>query len=82
MIAHLGLARKEMVVVDDSAEEIRLAEIGGSLAVLAVAGGFPEEMMTGWRIEAAVDPAGACGVTEGFAPWHRGVSGELDHPVK
>lgn len=82
VIAHLGLARKVMAVVDGSAEEIRLAKTGGSLAVLAAAGGFPQERMTDWKIEVAVDPAEVSGATEGFAPWHRGVSGEQAHPVK
>lgn len=69
------------MAVDDSAGETRPAETEGSLEVLAVAGDFPQGMMISWRIVAVVDPE-VYGVTEGFAPWHQGVSGELGHLVK
>ena len=70
------------MVVDDSAEEIRLAKIGSSLAVVAVAGDFPPGKMTSRSIAAAADLVEVFGASEGFAPWHRVVFGGLDHPVK
>lgn len=83
MLAHQAPIHKEIVAVDGSAGgEIRLAKIEGSPEVLAVAGDFPPGRMISWRIAAAVDPAEVYGVTEGFAPWHQGVSGELGHLVK
>ena len=82
MLAHQAPVHKEIVAVDGSAGEIRLAEIEGSLEVLAVAGDFRQGRMINWRIAAVVDPAEVYGVTEGFAPWHQGVFGELGHLVR